>query len=97
MDWGICAVRGAAIDRVGNQGGSRMATQLKLYVPPEGETEPRPEPEILMKLGDFLPIISVAHRLNFAWLRDFLDDEIAVSGDLYEVMQSFSRRKPTRA
>ena len=53
-----------------------MATQLKLYVPPSGEPaepENRPDPEVLIRLGDFLPIITVAHRLNFAWLKDFLD------------------------
>ena len=76
-----------------------MAAQLKLYVPPKDNEEPenRPEPDVLIRLGDLLPIVTVAHRLNFAWLRDFLDDEIAVSGDLYEVMQSFSRRKPSPA
>jgi hypothetical protein len=74
-----------------------MAAQLKLYVPPTEEPENRPDPEVLIRLGDFLPILAVAHRLNFTWLKDFLDDEIAVSGDLYEVMQSFNRRKPTPA
>jgi len=82
-----------------DQGGSRMAAQLKLYVPP-GENEPldnRPEPDVRIRLGDLLPIITVAHRLNFTWLRDFLDDEVAVSEDLYEVMQTINRRKPTPA
>jgi hypothetical protein len=74
-----------------------MAAQLKLYVPPTEEPENRPDPDVLIRLGDLLPIITVADRLNFAWLRDFLDDEIAVSGDLYEVMQTFDRRKPTPA
>jgi hypothetical protein len=73
-----------------------MAAQLKLYVPPTEDTDPenRPDPEVLVRLGDFLPIITVAHRLNFTWLKDFLDDDIAVSGDLYEVMQSFRAGKP---
>jgi hypothetical protein len=74
-----------------------MAAQLKLYVPPGEEIENRPDPEVLVRLGDFLPILTVAHRLNFVWLKDFLDDEIAVSGDLFEVMQSFRGGKPTSA
>jgi hypothetical protein len=73
-----------------------MAAQLKLYVPPSEDAEPvnRPDPDVLVRLGDILPIITVAHRLNFTWLKDFLDDEIAVSDDLYEVMQSFRAGKP---
>lgn len=32
-----------------------------------------------------------------SWLRDFLDDEVAVSEDLYEVMQEFRGSRPTSA
>ena len=37
--------------------------------------------------------------MNFLWLKDFLDDEVAVSGDLYDVMNSFriTGGKPTSA
>ncbi|MCE9563746.1 MAG: hypothetical protein K8U57_17020 [Planctomycetes bacterium] len=78
-----------------------MAAHLKLYCPPPDEEEPRnmPEPDVRIRLGDLLPLVAVAQRMNFIWLKDFLDDEVAVSGDLYDVMQSFriGSGKPTSA
>jgi hypothetical protein len=50
-----------------------------------------------VRLGDLLPLVAVAQRMNFIWLKDFLDDEVAVSNDLYEVMQTFQTGKPTSA
>jgi hypothetical protein len=76
-----------------------MAARLKLYTPPPEETIRMPDPDVRVRLGDLLPLVAVAQRMNFLWLKDFLDDEIAVSGDLYEVMQSFRSpgEKPTSA
>ena len=75
-----------------------MAAHLKLYTPPsEDAVEPQPEPDVRMRLGDLLPIVAVAQRMNFLWLKDFLDDEIAISNDLYEVMQSVRTGRPTSA
>ncbi|MBA4189322.1 MAG: hypothetical protein C0467_15100 [Planctomycetaceae bacterium] len=76
-----------------------MAAQLKLYCPPSEEPRNVQEPDVKVRLGDLLPLVAVAQRMNFVWLKDFLDDEIAVSGDLYDVMQSFrlGGSKPTSA
>jgi hypothetical protein len=79
-----------------------MVAQLKLYNPPrDEEDEPRvpAEPDVRVRLGDLLPLLAIAQRMNFIWLKDFLDDEVAVSGDLYEVMNSFriTGGKPTSA
>jgi hypothetical protein len=74
-----------------------MAVRLKLYRPPEEDRLPSPEPEVRVRLGDLLPLVAVAQRMNFIWLKDFLDDEVAVSSDLYEVMQTFHAGKPTSA
>jgi hypothetical protein len=74
-----------------------MAVRLKLYSPPEEEVTESPEPDIRVRLGDLLPLVAVAQRMNFIWLKDFLDDEVAVSNDLYEVMQTFHASKPTSA
>lgn len=74
-----------------------MATRLKLYTPPEEEREAGPPPEIRVRLGDLLPLVAVAQRMKYVWLQDFLDDEVAVSNDLYEVMQNFRAEKPTSA
>jgi hypothetical protein len=76
-----------------------MAAQLKLYRPPVDEPRNVPEPDVRVRLGDLLPLVAVAQRMNFIWLKDFLDDDVAVSSDLYEVMQSFriGGGKPTSA
>ena len=74
-----------------------MPTRLKLYTAPEDEAAARPEPAVRVRLGDLLPLVAMAQRMNFIWLKDFLDDEVAVSHDLYEVMQAFRSNKPTSA
>jgi hypothetical protein len=74
-----------------------MALQLKLYAPPVEEIDPRQDPDVHVRLRDLLPIVAVAERMNYVWLKDFLDDEVAVSEDLYEVMQAFRGSRPTSA
>jgi hypothetical protein len=75
-----------------------MATRLKLYTPEHEEAaDERPEPDVRVRLGDLLPLMAMAQRMNFIWLKDFLDDEVAVSTDLYEVMQAFRSSRPTSA
>jgi len=74
-----------------------MALRLKLYHPPVEECDPRQNPDVRVRLADLLPLVAVADRMNFVWLKDFLDDEVAVSEDLYEVMQAFRGTRPTSA
>jgi hypothetical protein len=75
-----------------------MATRLKIFTPAAEETdEMRSEPEVRVPLGDLLPLVAMAQRMNFIWLKDFLDDEVAVSSDLYEVLQAFRSSRPTSA
>jgi hypothetical protein len=74
-----------------------MAVTLKLYSAPSQVSDDLPEPDVRVRLGDLLPLVAMAQRMNFIWLKDFLDDEVAVSHDLYEVMQAFRSSKPTSA
>jgi hypothetical protein len=74
-----------------------MAARLRLYVPPEEEVEEGPAAEICVRLGDLLPLAAMAQRMNFIWLKDFLDDEVKVSQDFYDVMQAFQDSQPTSA
>ena len=74
-----------------------MVTRLKLFTPPPDETPYNPDPEVRVPLGDLLPLVAMAQRMNFIWLKDFLDDEVAVSSDLYEVLQAFRSSRPTSA
>ena len=75
-----------------------MATRLKIFTPAPDEAEAvRSEPDVRVPLGDLLPLVAMAQRMNFIWLKDFLDDEVAVSSDLYEVLQAFRSSRPTSA
>jgi hypothetical protein len=53
------------------------------------------EPTVRVRLGDLLPLVAMAQKLNFIWLKDFLDDEVAVTEDLHQVLQSFRSCRPT--
>jgi hypothetical protein len=74
-----------------------MAVHLRVYPssaePSKVET---PEPSVRVRLGDLLPLVALAHRHNYVWLQDFLDDEVAITEDLYEVLRAFRcHRRPS--
>ena len=53
------------------------------------------EPSVRVSLGELLPLIAVAKRNNNAWLQDFLDDEVCITPDLYEILSAFSSYRPS--
>ena len=53
------------------------------------------EPAIRVRLGDLLPLVAMAQKSNFIWLKDFLDDEVRITEDLHQVLQSFRSCRPT--
>lgn len=65
-----------------------MAVHLRVFSETADDDE-HPEPVIRVRLGDLLPLIAVAKKNNYLWLQDFLDDEVAVTSDLYEVLRAF--------
>ncbi len=68
-----------------------MAAHLRVY--PEtfkAQPQERPEPTIRVSLGDLLPLLSMAKKNNNLWLQDFLDDEVSITSDLYEILRAFS-------
>ncbi|HVS36543.1 MAG TPA: hypothetical protein VMS17_13345 [Gemmataceae bacterium] len=71
-----------------------MAAHLRVYPLADEGTEPQ-EPTVHVSLGDLVPLLTAAHRHNYLWLRDFLDDEVAVTPDLYEVLRAFRSRRPS--
>jgi hypothetical protein len=48
-----------------------------------------------VRLGDLLPLLTMAQRFKYSWLKDFLDDEVQISDDLYQVLQEFLGYRPT--
>jgi hypothetical protein len=74
-----------------------MAT-ARLRVFPRPEEEPRDAtnaPSVPIRLVDLYPILAQAYRDNYVWLRDFEDDEVLVSNDLFEVVRAFSDCRPS--
>lgn len=74
-------------------------THLRLYRGYETELDDADEfgtsdPDVRVRLGDLLPLVSMAQKMNFIWLKDFLDDEVCVTRDLHEVLQSFRSSRP---
>jgi hypothetical protein len=65
-----------------------MAAHLRVF-PEELCDVDRPEPSVRVSLGDLLPLLSMAKKHNYLWLQDFLDDEVTVTPDLYEVLRAF--------
>jgi hypothetical protein len=73
-----------------------MAAQLRLY--PSSKAKVRvdsPAANVGVRLGDLLPLVALAHRHNYLWLQDFLDDEVRITSDLYDVLRAFRAYKPS--
>jgi hypothetical protein len=76
-----------------------MRTHLRVFPTPEhledlDELDPS-DPEIRIRLGDLLPLMAMAQKMHFIWLKDFLDDEVKISTDLHDVLQAFRGMKPS--
>jgi hypothetical protein len=73
-----------------------MAAHLRVYPSSlEDACATLPAPTVRVTLGDLLPLVALAQRHNYLWLRDFLDDEVRVTEDLYEVLQAFRCQRPS--
>ncbi len=73
-----------------------MAAHLRVYPLTKETTEAEAqEPTVRVSLGDLLPLVALAHRNNYLWLHDFLDDEVAITSDLYEVLRAFRCTRPS--
>jgi len=67
--------------------------QLRVY-PYEGQNgveDPETQASVSIRLRDFLPILDRAFQEHRAWLKDFHDDEVRVSSDLYDVLRAFAK------
>ena len=82
-----------------------MATQLHIYRAPADERHEPVEndeyadtlkmPSVRVRLGDLLPLVAMAQKLNFIWLKDFLDDDVRISEDLHEVLLTLRAGRPS--
>ncbi|MHC5539770.1 hypothetical protein ACYOEI_16245 [Singulisphaera rosea] len=74
-----------------------MATaRLRVFPQPDEELhEEDHSPSVPIRLVDLYPLLAQAYQDNFVWLRDFEEDRLLVSQDLYEVIRSFSNCRPS--
>jgi hypothetical protein len=74
-----------------------MATaRLRVFPHPEEDRdEDTINPSIPIRLSELYPLLAQAYRDNYVWLRDFEDDELLISNDLYEVVRAFSNCRPS--
>lgn len=73
-----------------------MAAQLRVY--PSSQDPLRrdlPMPSVGVRFGDLLPLVALAQKRNYLWLQDFLDDEVRITSDLYEVLRAFRSYRPS--
>jgi hypothetical protein len=69
--------------------------QLRVYPASEPAEVLSPSADVCVRLRDLLPLIALAQRERFVWLRDFLDDEVRITGDLNDVLQAFEACRPS--
>ncbi len=74
-----------------------MATaRLRVFPQPDEDSAIEPHgPNVPIRLVDLYPLLAQAYRDNYVWLRDFEDDPILVSPDLYEVVRAFADCRPS--
>ena len=78
------------------------ASHLRVYYGPEdpaqvGIAENQTQREMVtVPLMDVLPLLADAVQSERTWLRDFGDDEVTISMDLYEVLLAYQHyRRPS--
>ena len=79
------------------------SNHLRVYYGPQEEpaavnvTESQTERQtVTVPLLDVLPLLSDAVQSERTWLRDFADDEVTISIDLYEVLLAYQHyRRPS--
>ena len=77
-----------------------QSCHLRIYDGPAGEpktAESTPAREtVTVSLMEVLPLLADAVQSERTWLRDFQDDEVTISMDLYEVILAYQHyRRPS--
>ncbi len=74
-----------------------MATaRLRVFPRPDDEAPASAHgPAIPIRLADLYPLLAQAYRDHYVWLRDFEEDELLVSPDLFEVVRAFAGCRPS--
>jgi hypothetical protein len=83
------------------EGTPMNASHLRVYYGPQEETanlavaETKRE-SVTVPLTEIMPLLADAVQSQRTWLRDFADDEVTISMDLYEVILAYQHyRRPS--
>lgn len=95
-------VRARLKEKAHHEGIRMIQNRLRLYCGPEAATttsvaETKHDPEtITIEAGEVFGWLADAAKHNRAWLRDFEDDKVTISTDLYEVILAYQHfRRPS--
>jgi len=72
-----------------------MRPRLRLFTGEGLDDSPSTDAQVSVRFGEIRRALSDAVRWDRTWLRDFEDDQVSVSNDLYEVITSFTRLRPS--
>ena len=72
-----------------------MPSHMRVFRESEEIVETLPDPNVRVRLGDLLPLVAMAQKMNVIWLKDFLDDEVCITEDLHQVLQTFRGCRPS--
>ncbi len=71
-----------------------MRHRLRLYTGEDDNTAVA-EPGVTVKLSEITHILADAVRSDRAWLRDFDNDDVQISADLYDVLSAYWNLRPS--
>ena len=76
--------------------------RLRIYYGPSDEATTAPttstpvREDVTLPLSEVFPLLADAVQSERTWLRDFADDEVTISTDLYEVILAYQHyRRPS--
>jgi hypothetical protein len=72
-----------------------MRPRLRLFTGEGLDDSPAAEAQVSVPFGEITRALADAVRWNRTWLRDFEDDHVKVSTDLYEVLCTFTHLRPS--
>ncbi len=72
-----------------------MRPRLRLFTGEDEVGSSDVDAQVNVRFGEITRALVEAVRWDRTWLRDFEDDEVRVSSDLYEVISSFTRLRPS--
>lgn len=66
---------------------------FRIFDGPE-ESPDRPK-HVSVRLGDIGPMLADAYRCDRTWLRDFQNQRVRISSDLFEVICAYRKTSPS--